>query len=110
MAGRAGRRETSDQHQHQPAKPNADGSYTYVVGPEDPGVANWLDTAGLHDGYILLRWQQLPTGATGDGLLRDFKVVSLDRKTLVGLPPETPHQRQGALAGRSARYAERMAP
>src|SRR3546814_18421864 len=29
------------------AKPNPDGSYTYVIALQDPGVANWIDTAGL---------------------------------------------------------------
>jgi hypothetical protein len=33
-----------------------DGRYTYIVSPEDPGMANWLDTAGSRDGYVLFRW------------------------------------------------------
>jgi hypothetical protein len=33
-----------------------DGRARIVVGAEDPGVANWLDTAGLLRGVILLRW------------------------------------------------------
>jgi hypothetical protein len=26
----------------------SDGSFTYVVAHQDPGVYNWLDTGGLH--------------------------------------------------------------
>jgi hypothetical protein len=27
------------------------------VAPKDPGVANWLDTTGLHEGTLFVRWQ-----------------------------------------------------
>jgi hypothetical protein len=39
--------------------PNPDGSHTYVISLIDPGVANWIDTAGLHEGWFMLRWQNL---------------------------------------------------
>ena len=35
---------------------DSDGRARIVVGAEDPGVANWLDTAGLARGIALLRW------------------------------------------------------
>jgi hypothetical protein len=38
------------------AKYNADGSLTAVVAAENPGAANFLDTAGHSTGTILLRW------------------------------------------------------
>jgi hypothetical protein len=38
------------------ARPAADGSWTLVVAPEDPGVANWLDAGGRREGFLLLRW------------------------------------------------------
>ena len=38
------------------ATPNADGSWTLVIAPRDPGVANWLDTGGRLAGTALLRW------------------------------------------------------
>lgn len=41
------------------AKPNADGTYTYVIAARDPGVWNWVDTVGLHEGGYVLRWQRL---------------------------------------------------
>jgi hypothetical protein len=33
-----------------------DGAYYYVVSPDDPGYANWLDTGGLTRGTFLMRW------------------------------------------------------
>lgn len=35
---------------------NADGTVTIVVAPRDPGVANFIDTAGHNEGTMLLRW------------------------------------------------------
>jgi len=37
-----------------------DGSWVIVVSPEDPGHANWVSTAGHHEGRIWFRWF-LPT-------------------------------------------------
>lgn len=41
--------------------PDPDGFTYYVISADDPGVANWLDTSGVADGDVFLRWQ----GATG---------------------------------------------
>jgi hypothetical protein len=41
---------------HFQAKPHADGSVRLVVAARDPGVANWLDTAGHRRGTMCLRW------------------------------------------------------
>jgi hypothetical protein len=41
---------------------NPDGSYTYVVSVEDPGVHNWLDPCGMPEGILTLRWAEFPTG------------------------------------------------
>ena len=43
-------------------KRNPDGSITYVIAAEDPGVHNWLDTGGLRQGIFAIRWQDF--GAT----------------------------------------------
>jgi hypothetical protein len=34
---------------------NRDGTITFVIAAHDPGVANWLDTDGLHEGSIFVR-------------------------------------------------------
>lgn len=33
-----------------------DGSYRIVVGPQDPGVPNWIDTTEHHRGALLWRF------------------------------------------------------
>ena len=35
-----------------------DGSFRIVVAHRDPGLPNWLDTAGHTEGYVLFRWMQ----------------------------------------------------
>lgn len=46
---------------------DSDGSYTFVISPSDPGVHNWIDTTGLHEGIHYLRWQGLPPDTPFDG-------------------------------------------
>lgn len=55
---------------------NPDGSYTYVVALQDPGVANWMDTGGLREGWLQLRWQNVPAG--GAPAVREIQLVALD--------------------------------
>jgi hypothetical protein len=49
------------------AEPDADHAVRYVVAHRDPGVPNWLDTTGLPEGFMAMRWtyskkpDQLPT-------------------------------------------------
>ncbi len=38
------------------AAADADGAVRYVVAHRDPGVPNWLDTTGLSEGFMALRW------------------------------------------------------
>jgi hypothetical protein len=54
---------------------NPDGSYTYVVALQDPGAANWLDTGGLREGWLQLRWQNVPSD--GSPAVRDVQRVAL---------------------------------
>jgi hypothetical protein len=35
-----------------------DGSFRLVVAPRDPGLPNWLDTAGHREGVVFCRWLQ----------------------------------------------------
>lgn len=48
------------------ARPDPDGRYTYVIARQDPGVANWIDTGSLREGWFQLRWQNVPAGGTPD--------------------------------------------
>jgi hypothetical protein len=45
------------------AQHNADGTITYVLAPADPGTGNWIDTGGVTQGIIMIRWQGLTDGA-----------------------------------------------
>jgi hypothetical protein len=38
------------------SEPDLDGTIRYVVAETDPGVPNWLDTAGHRGGFLTLRW------------------------------------------------------
>ena len=80
-------------------KPNADGTVTYAVSLADPGVANWIDTCGLHEGWMLTRWQGVPADAALDRMIREVRLVKID-----AIPVEVPRV---DLAGRRAQVAER---
>ncbi|WP_165037443.1 hypothetical protein [Rhodococcus sp. 14C212] len=59
------------------AKPNADGTYTFVISGHDPGVYNWLDPNGHDSGMIAVRWQSLTGRPAVDEALRSSSVVRL---------------------------------
>ena len=93
---------------------NPDGSYTYVISAQDPGINNWLDTDGLHQGTIFIRWQGLPAGIKfTENAVREAKVVKLNELPRL-LPAETAtvtaEQRQAHYAQRTLAYAHRYAP
>ena len=89
------------------ATPNADGSTSYAICPTDPGVANWIDSAGLHNGLALLRWQAVPPGVNKDDLIRECRVVSLAELDGLDIPRVTPPERKARMAARDAAYASR---
>ncbi|WFC98809.1 hypothetical protein MYAM1_001541 [Malassezia yamatoensis] len=87
---------------------NHNGSYTYVVSRRDPGVYNWLDTAGRDSGTTMIRWQGLATsGNAAKGIEVYSQVVPFDHLSKV-LPKETKKvstaQRKQLLEDRAANY------
>lgn len=92
------------------ARPNADGSYTYVVSSTEAGVYNWVDTGGLTDGWVLLRWQAVPAGAEPADFIR--KVERLKLADLAGAYPDLPGvtiaERREEIAARIARCQRRL--
>ncbi|MBB4614227.1 DUF1214 domain-containing protein [Novosphingobium taihuense] len=60
--------------------PDADGHFTFAIGPKDPGIHNWLDTGGLNETILLLRWQGVPRATPDDQLPRllSEQLVKLD--------------------------------
>ncbi|MFD4405090.1 hypothetical protein ACFWPH_20250 [Nocardia sp. NPDC058499] len=59
------------------AVPNPDGTYTFVVSPQDPGVRNWLDPSGNDAGLIAVRWQSVPGKPPVDAALRSSAVLQV---------------------------------
>jgi hypothetical protein len=93
------------------ATPNADGTYSYVIAARDPGVANWLDTGGLHAGQFAVRWQALGnTPSSTDTAVREVRLVKLSalaQALPVDVPRVTPAQRRQQLDARAAAFARR---
>lgn len=91
---------------------NPDGTYTFVVSPTDPGVANWVSTGGLNQGTIYARFQGLDPASTDNPTLTT-QVVKLDELDSV-LPPTTvyvtPEERAQQIAERQSGYTLRTAP
>jgi hypothetical protein len=84
--------------------PNEDGSYTYVISPIDPGVANWIDSDGLNEGILTLRMAEFgPDGPTAD-LGAKGRVVKLD-----DLERDAPTLRRLSAQNRTTELAERRA-
>jgi hypothetical protein len=87
------------------ARADEDGTYTYVLSSRDPGVHNWIDSCGLSEGWMMLRWQGVPPGADPKTLIKTVRLVRLAE--LAGaLPRNTPTV---DLAGRSRQIASRIA-
>jgi hypothetical protein len=100
------------------ARANPDGSYTLVVSPTQPVLAdgpspwNWVSTGGLHQGTMAIRFQRIDLTATAKPTVRS-QVVSLADLASV-LPPGTtvvtPAERAAQLAARGAGFNRRFAP
>ncbi|HEY7052707.1 MAG TPA: DUF1214 domain-containing protein [Mycobacterium sp.] len=91
---------------------NPDGTYTVVISPTDPGVANWVSTGGLNQGTISIRFQDLDTTSSAVPTVRAQPVSILQLSTV--LPPTTvyvnPAERAAQLALRKAGFDNRFAP
>ncbi|MEV5838732.1 hypothetical protein [Nocardia sp. NPDC052112] len=91
---------------HQAAA-NPDGSYTFVISTRDPGVHNWVDTTGLPQGTLLMRWQAMPRGPLPVIPPLTTQVVDLTQLPGVlpaGTPMVTTQRRAAQLDRRRAGY------
>lgn len=84
---------------------DADGLVRVVIAHADPGVPNWLDTAGHLEGILQYRYVW-----TRNEPAPRVRIVPFDELRRV-LPPDTPHvspaERRCAVAGRQAHVARR---
>jgi hypothetical protein len=91
---------------------NPDGTYTFVLSPTDPGVANWVSTGGLNQGTISIRFQDLDQTSPATPKVSS-QVVPIDGLGAV-LPPTTVYvtaeQRRAQIAQRQLGYNRRWAP
>jgi hypothetical protein len=82
-----------------------DGVFRAVVSAKDPGVPNWLDTAGHSEGAMLIRWLECDTGPRPTAKKLAFDEV---RKALpASTATVTPEQRAETVARRRAHVARR---
>jgi hypothetical protein len=94
------------------AKPNADGSFTYIISARDPGYHNWLSTGGLTDGILLVRVENFHQVPDPDKVFRDVQLVKVT-ELAKALPQDalrvTPAERAKQLSLRAAGYHRRVA-
>jgi hypothetical protein len=94
------------------AELSRDGTITYVLSAKDPGSHNWLDSAGLQDGILLVRWEVLPGEVQATRAVRSVHVVKLAGLTgslPAGASPVDASQRQHLLEARRTSYERRLA-
>jgi hypothetical protein len=90
---------------------NPDGSLTYVVARRDPGVANWIDSQGLREGIVILRWQAVPEGADPATMLTGTRLTTLaalDDVLKPGVPRIDAEERRAQVAQRGTDYERRL--
>lgn len=99
-------RHQSSLNAHQ-AVVDTDGLVRVVLCPDDPGVANWLDTAGHSNGPIILRCVRTETAPTPAARVVPVGAIRAE------LPPDTtevtPEQRRSVLAARRRAVQNRFA-
>lgn len=90
--------------------PNQDGTYTYVISPVDPGVANWIDSDGLREAILTLRMAEFGEAGPREDLGARGRVVKLDRldAEVPYLERVSPQQRAAQLAERRKGYLRRL--
>jgi hypothetical protein len=92
------------------ALPNPDGTYTIVVSSRDPGVYNWVDTTGLQQGTMVLRWQGVPSGNVPSVSGQVVDLSNLSSVLPTGTVFVTPSQRALQLAQRESGFKGRVTP
>lgn len=89
--------------------PNPDGSVTYVVAQEDPGVANWLDPCGFEHLLVVNRWQGMCGGAEPSASGKLVALKDLESALPADIPRFTPEQRAEQLRERGETFQLRFA-
>ena len=93
---------------HRTSHVDADGRVRYVISLRDPGVQNWLDTAGWTEGSLCARWTHCTAYPTGIAA-RLIRLDELDRHLPADTPKVDPAERARAIAARQAAISRRYA-
>ncbi len=80
------------------AFPDSDGILRHVVSAKDPGVKNWLDTAGYPTGVIQGRWTDCDSNPIPS--LRKVKLVDVLKSLPADVAKVTPAQRDAIIRDR----------
>lgn len=90
---------------------SADGAYHFVIAHHDPGVQNWLDTTGLHHGFMLLRFDGtngVPIPAEQSPRLQKIRFQQLHEYLPVDTPAFDADQRKHAIEQRRRHVQQRF--
>jgi hypothetical protein len=90
---------------HQQARLDSDGRFRCVIAHRDPGVANWLDTAGYPEGMIQYRW--IWSNSNPHPTLRRVPFDAIRGALPADTPRVTPEERRRTIAARQAHVARR---
>jgi hypothetical protein len=92
-------------------KTGTDGICTYVISAADPGVNNWLNTGGLTNGSLFIRWQVLPDSikAIDDAIVSQkvVKLTDISSDSSLNYQKLTAQERANMLTARSNAYHRR---
>ncbi len=93
---------------HATAHVDADDRVRYVISLRDPGVQNWLDTAGHTEGSLVARWtycDDYPTGISAELI----DLADLDDHLPADTPRVSSEARARTIAARQAAVSRRFA-
>ena len=91
---------------HAQAAPDPDGKLRIVISAKDPGVKNWLDTAGHPRGLIQGRWTNCTSQPVPE--IKLVKLADVMSAMPSGVATVTPEQRQLILRERRRQLQERL--
>lgn len=80
------------------ARIDGDGKFRAVIALDDPGVPNWLDPGGNHEGAIMLRWTEASSGPAPTLTVLDAR--DLRAQLPADTPLVTPAEREQQLRAR----------
>jgi hypothetical protein len=95
----------SSAYNGQQASIDSDGKVRFVIAARDPGVPNWLDTAGWRRGGIFWRWHK--ASDFPEPSVRRMKASELRRNLPADTPTFDAAQRNRALSLRTQHYQSR---